>query len=126
MKKQINLLLLLIGLISCSSASSQTKNLAIDDFVKTYKSTDKAVLLDVRTPGEWSQGKFESSKCINVMDQSFADQVSKLDKNTPLFVYCKVGGRSSRASSQLEKMGFKKVYNLTNAGYDDLAKKGLK
>ena len=126
MKKQISFFFLLIGLMACSSASSQTKNLAIDDFVKTYKSTDKAVLLDVRTPGEWSQGKFESSKCINVMDQSFADQVSKLDKNTPLFVYCKVGGRSSKASSQLAKMGFKNVYNLTNAGYDDLAKKGLK
>lgn len=125
MKKQLYFLFF-IGLLACNAANSQTKNLAVDDFVKTYKSTDKAVLLDVRTPGEWAEGKLQSSKCINMMDKSFADQVSKLDKNTPLFVYCKVGGRSSKASSQLQKMGFKNVYNLKNAGYDDLAKKGLK
>lgn len=126
MKNQISFFFLLVGLMACSSASSQTKNLTIDDFVKTYKSTDKAVLLDVRTPGEWSEGKLENSKCINLMDQSFAEQAAKLDKNAPVFVYCKVGGRSSKASKQLEEMGFKNIYNLTNAGYDDLAKKGLK
>jgi phage shock protein E len=125
MKKLLSIFFAL-ALFACSSANSQTKNLNVDDFVKTYKETKGAVLLDVRTPGEWSAGKLEKSECINVMDASFADKLDKMYKKTPLFVYCKVGGRSSRASQQLAKMGFTNVYNLTNAGYDNLVQKGLK
>jgi hypothetical protein len=57
MKKRLSFFLLVITLIACNTATSQTKNLAIDEFVKTYKNTSKAVLLDVRTPAEWAQGQ---------------------------------------------------------------------
>src|SRR5690606_21254445 len=106
---------------SCSeNASSQITNLGIDEFVKTYESTGNAQLLDVRTPVEWEKGKIESSKLVDFKNPDFVQNIKKLDKTKPVFVYCAVGGRSQRAADVLNKAGFK-VYNLTNAGYAQVA-----
>jgi phage shock protein E len=61
---------------------------------------------------------------INCNDAKFEQNLSALDKSKPVFVYCAVGGRSSKAAQVLNKNGFK-VYNLTGAGYGQLAVKGL-
>ncbi|MCP9769604.1 rhodanese-like domain-containing protein [Lacihabitans sp. LS3-19] len=115
-----------LAIISCSDANSQVNNLNLDGFVSKINSTPKAQLIDVRTPGEWAQGKIGSSNLISIADPNFIQQASKLDKNKPVFVYCAVGGRSARASSMLQQAGFKQVYNLTGAGYSGLAQKGMK
>lgn len=119
---------LVFGLIifSCSEANSQVSNLNLDGFVAKIKATPSAQLIDVRTPGEWAQGKIASSKLISVADPNFLQQASKLDKNKPVFVYCAVGGRSPRAAAMLQQAGFKQVYNLSGAGYSGLAAKGIK
>lgn len=114
-----------ISMLACSDAQSQT-NMNLDQFVAKIKATPNAQLLDVRTPQEWAQGKIASSKLISISDPSFNSQIAKLDKNKPVFVYCAVGGRSSRASQILQSAGFKQVYNLQGAGYNGLAAKGIK
>ncbi|WP_341227814.1 rhodanese-like domain-containing protein [uncultured Arcticibacterium sp.] len=126
MKKSriVLLLLMLVSIMACKEANSQITNLPLDEFVSTYKSTEKAQLLDVRTPGEWANGKLEKSALINYSDAKFEQNLSELDKSKPVFVYCAVGGRSARAAKVLEKKGFK-VYNLTNSGYNQLKDKGL-
>lgn len=129
MKKVKSLLLVFligVGFLSCSEANSQVKTMDLDGFVAKIKSTPNAQLIDVRTPGEWAQGKIGSSKLISIADPNFLEQASKMDKNKPVFVYCAVGGRSSKASSMLQQAGFKQVYNLSGAGYSGLAAKGVK
>lgn len=111
--------------IAFSLNTSAQINLDIDKFTKTYQSTPDAQLLDVRTPGEWSKGKLKNSTCINYLDESFAQNIAKLDKDKPVFVYCAVGGRSAKATKVLKKAGFKNIYNLTGAGYSQLKIKGL-
>jgi phage shock protein E len=118
------LLLMLVSIMSCKEANSQIANLPLDTFVSTYKSTANGQLLDVRTPGEWANGKLEKSNLNNLNDSHFEQNLSKLDKSKPVFVYCAVGGRSAKAAQILNKNGFK-VYNLTCAGYGQLAAKGL-
>jgi phage shock protein E len=108
-----------------NSARAQ-ENLAPTAFVAKLKTTPNAQLLDVRTPNEWNAGKIESSKCMNFMDADFKQQVEKLDKNKPVFVYCAAGGRSTKASQILKEAGFKVIYNLQGGGYADLAKEGVK
>lgn len=115
-----------LGFLNCSDANSQVNTLNLDGFVAKIKATHNAQLIDVRTPEEWAQGKISSSKLISVADPKFLEQASKLDKNKPVFVYCAVGGRSSKASSMLQQAGFKHVYNLSGAGYSGLAAKGIK
>ncbi|MEZ4900830.1 MAG: rhodanese-like domain-containing protein [Spirosomataceae bacterium] len=52
---------------------------------------------------------------MNFMDADFKQQVEKLDKNKPVFVYCAAGGRSTKASQILKEAGFKTIYNLQGA-----------
>ncbi len=111
---------------SLSNSAQAQENLAPTAFVTKLKTTPNAQLLDVRTPKEWSAGKIESSKCMNFMDADFKQQVEKLDKNKPVFVYCAAGGRSTKASQILKEAGFKVIYNLQGGGYADLAKEGIK
>lgn len=121
----LSLLLTFFMLVACSeSANSQVTNMGVDEFVKTYKATANAQLLDVRTPNEWAQGKLKNSATIDYNSPDFAQKLSALDKKKPVFVYCAIGGRSARAAQVLEKNGFK-VVNLTGAGYAHLAQKGL-
>ena len=118
------LFICLIGSFSISKA--QTTNLTPQEFIAKVKTTKNAQLLDVRTPQEWEAGKITSSNCINYNDAAFKQQIEKLDKNKPVFVYCAVGGRSSKAAPILQQAGFKYIYNLTGGGYKDLAVAGVR
>lgn len=69
-------------------------------------------ILDVRTPEEWEDGTIKGAIKMNFYDGNFKNQLAKLDKTKPVYVYCKSGGRSGKAAKQMEKMGFTTVYNL--------------
>lgn len=74
--------------------------------------TKPGQVLDVRTPEEWAEGIISGAIKMNYYDKDFSKQLDKLDKTKPVYVYCKVGGRSGSAAKELEKKGFKLVYNL--------------
>lgn len=87
------------------------KKLDIDKGVKDFNETPSAVLLDVRTPQEYAGGHIPGSR--NIPLQSIAEAQSAVqDKNTPLFVYCYSGARSSQAVSSLKQMGYANVTNI--------------
>jgi len=69
-------------------------------------------LVDVRTPKEYTEGHIKDAKNINFYDDNFIDQISKLDKDKEIYIYCRSGGRSGKAAKQLEAAGFTKVYDL--------------
>jgi len=79
--------------------------------INAYKNTTGAVLLDVRTPQEYSEGHIPESK--NVPLQAL-DKVRTVveSKDTELFVYCHSGARSRQAAAVLEQMGYTKVNNI--------------
>lgn len=82
-------------------------NAGVQDFLKT----NQAVLLDVRTKEEYEAGYIENS--VNIPLQRIEDVLERIaDKNTPLFVYCQSGARSTSASSVLKKMGYSNVTNI--------------
>ena len=76
----------------------------------------KGTTLDVRTPKEYAEGHVNGSINMNYFDKDFKNQVGKLDKAKPVYVYCHSGGRSSKAMSIMKSQGFATVYNLTG-GY---------
>lgn len=69
-------------------------------------------LLDVRMPREYGVGHIKGAVNYNVYDKDFKEKVSTLDKKTPLFVYCKGGGRSAMAVKQLKELGFTEIHEL--------------
>jgi len=79
--------------------------------VKDFQATKGAVLLDVRTAGEYAEGHIENS--LNLPLQNIEQAVSVIkDKDTPLFVHCRSGGRSASATAALKKMGYTNVSDI--------------
>lgn len=70
------------------------------------------IVLDVRTPEEVAEGMIKNALSIDFYDADFGTKIRQLDKNEPVFVYCKAGGRSSQAAQLLIDAGFEEVYNL--------------
>ena len=79
--------------------------------LETYKNTKDAVLLDVRTPEEFSEGRVPGSRNLPLQNIDTAEEAVK-DKDTPLFVYCYSGARSRQAVNRLQKMGYTSVTNI--------------
>ena len=86
--------------------------------LKTKEVADCAVfLLGECSSGINAQGiVLDAGMSINYFDKDFKNQVGKLDKAKPVYVYCHSGGRSSKAMNIMKSQGFKAIYNLTG-GY---------
>jgi len=83
----------------------------VNQGVNDYKNSTGAVLLDVRTPEEYSEGHIPESK--NVPLQALDNVRSVVEhKDTELFVYCHSGARSRQAAVILGQMGYTKVNNI--------------
>jgi len=79
---------------------------------KQLIATEDAILLDVRTPGEYSRGHIKGSTSINIADPEFVSKVGLLQKEKTILIYCLSGSRSSVSANYLSQKGFKKIYNL--------------
>lgn len=115
----IVLLLLAVHIGSCQNSASQSAGgtvkttLEVADFSSKINSTPSAIVLDVRTPGEFAAGHLPNAININVNGSDFDRQVAKLDKAKPILVYCKAGSRSATAADKMQDMGFREIYNLS-------------
>jgi len=83
----------------------------INKGLKEYAETENAVLLDVRTPQEYREGRIPGSKNLPLQTIDKAASVVE-NKDTPLFVYCYSGSRSRQAASMLQRMGYTNVTNI--------------
>lgn len=103
-----------------TSEATQTAQIAEDvdaaAFAKLIEEKSNAQLLDVRTPEEVAQGIIPNAGHIDFYSDDFDAQLSQLDPNRPVLVYCAAGGRSGKAMNAMKKLGFQEVYNL-DGGY---------
>ena len=83
----------------------------INQEVKEFQEMSDAVLLDVRTPQEYQGGHIPGS--VNAPLQTFgSEDMLPADRDTPLFVYCHSGARSSQAVRLLARMGYANAKNI--------------
>jgi len=74
--------------------------------------SETGILLDVRTPEEIAFGQIGNASTLNYYADGFKDKLKLIQKNKTVFVYCRSGGRSSKAAKLLVSLGQHKVYNL--------------
>lgn len=99
--------------LNCNSQNAKNiETIKPQAFAEKIKATPNAQILDVRTPGEFAGEHLDNSVNVDWNGNDFAAKASKYDKSQPVFVYCKVGGRSSQAAAKLSELGFTKIYNL--------------
>lgn len=78
------------------------------DFAQLVK--DGAIILDVRTKGEYAGGHIKNS--LNISVDQLSNNLSKLkDKNKPIITCCASGMRSASAKNMLKANGYTEVYN---------------
>jgi rhodanese-related sulfurtransferase len=68
-----------------------------------------AVILDVRSKGEYQNGHIKGS--INISVDTLANNLGKLKKEKPIITCCASGMRSASAKSLLKSKGFTDVHN---------------
>lgn len=79
--------------------------------VAEYRNTPGALLIDVRSPQEYSGSRIPDSINIPVENIDKVDSVAE-NKDVPLYVYCQSGMRSSQAISRLHHLGYKNAKNI--------------
>jgi rhodanese-related sulfurtransferase len=89
------------------------QNLNSSEFEKAIENNADAVIIDVRTAGEFYEGIIPGAINIDMMGGSFAEQVKALDPNKSYYLYCRSGARSASACGAMQQWGFKKLYNLS-------------
>ncbi len=70
-----------------------------------------AQFIDVRTVEEYAGGHAVGAK--NLPLDKLDAELTKLDKDKPVYVICQTGRRSQKGSEILQKAGFKDIYNIT-------------
>ena len=74
-----------------------------------------AVILDVRSKGEYAGGHIRGS--VNISVDTLPNNLGKLkDKNQPIITCCASGMRSASAKSILKSKGYTQVYNAGGWG----------
>ncbi len=70
------------------------------------------LVLDVRTPGEYSRGHLKDSVLIPLQQLQARWQEIARHKDKNLLIYCATGNRSTVAAKILIDNGFKRIFNL--------------
>lgn len=115
MKRSIllGLVALAISLQSCNnSTNGEIQMVSPVQVYEAIYGAESLQLVDVRTSEEYEVSHLKNAQNICVTSDDFREKVAVLDKEKPVYVYCKKGGRSAQAADILKEMGFTKVYDL--------------
>jgi phage shock protein E len=94
------------------------------DIITASQSPGIPVIIDVRTPQEYSEGHLNNAINIDYNSKSFKDEISQLDKDITYIIYCRTGLRSAAAQMVMGEAGFKYVINMSG-GISNWEKDGL-
>ncbi len=89
---------------------SSIKHVKSSEF-KELIAKKEGTLLDVRTSYEFNDGYINDAIQINYYSFNFEQELLLLPKDKPVYIYCRTGYRSEKASKILIENGYD-VYNL--------------
>lgn len=87
-------------------------NLNAQEFYNKITSDNNAIILDVRTPQEYSEGHIPDSILIDIYSPKFPNKIAELDRNKNYYIYCRSGSRSYHAGVFMLSEGFSSVQHL--------------
>ena len=73
--------------------------------IKKHQTDQDLIILDVRTPWEFSDDHIEGAINLDYTDPDFNEMIKKLDKGKYYLIYCKSGRRSINVCEILKKKG---------------------
>jgi rhodanese-related sulfurtransferase len=109
------LLVLTLGSVMALSAGTRVFELKVDQaraLMGELSGKSDFVILDVRTPPEFAEGRLAGAVNIDLQASDFDGRLARLDKSKTYLVYCRTGNRSRRAVHGMERMGIGTVYHM--------------
>ncbi len=115
--------ILIVGLL-LSTACSQDSNTPSTEVQAWALIEQGALLIDVRTPQEYSQGHLDNA--LLIPHDQLASRIGELggDKTREIVLYCRSGGRAGKAETTLRQHGFNNILNA--GGYQDMKAQEVK
>jgi rhodanese-related sulfurtransferase len=103
-------------IVAPQSARSQStkpavQKIDVNQFDQKRKDAD-TVVLDVRTPHEYSQGHVPGAMNIDLHDPKFNQKIESLDKSKTYLVHCAMGVRSAAATKKMSTLGFLNLFDF--------------
>jgi rhodanese-related sulfurtransferase len=98
-----------------SAGSNNFQNVTIAQAKEMIANDRYLVILDVRTPTEFSNGHIEGA--INIPVDTIQVRIKELNPRDKILIYCDSGSRSVFASEILVDKGFTRIYNMFE-GYE--------
>jgi len=115
MKKVLSLFILLIVLsvsFSCIDTSKAEVKLITAEEMQSILEQEDVQVIDVRTPEEYDELHIVNAQNIDINSPTFDEDIIGLDKERPIILYCKGGGRSAKCAKKMQDAGFEKIYDL--------------
>lgn len=93
-------------------AQNPATSFSAADFKAAVEADPEAVVIDVRTPQEYSEGYLFNAHNIDYENDNFEKRIAGMDRNKTYYVYCLGGSRSTAAIKIMQKEGFNNLREL--------------
>ena len=113
--RMITILVPLFVLASAVTLTAKVKNISTKkahELIEERDGDSDFVILDVRTPEEFTEGHIENAVNIDFYADAFPDEMDGLDRNRTYLIYCQSGSRSGSTLQMMEELGFQDAYNM--------------
>jgi phage shock protein E len=70
------------------------------------------IVIDVRTPQEFAEGRLAGARMIDIQSPTFAQEIGELDPDASYIVYCRTANRSAGARQLMTELGFRDVADI--------------
>ncbi|OGP73345.1 MAG: hypothetical protein A2V86_16470 [Deltaproteobacteria bacterium RBG_16_49_23] len=106
-----------------AKAKTEIKKVTPADVKEAIDKKEKAVILDVRDPGEYTAGHLPGAINVSRGKLEFNVWDSVPDKDAKIYVYCLTAARSALATKTLNDLGYKNAV-LMDAPFEAWVKAG--
>ena len=110
-KNSITAIVLLFTVVGFAQ-SQNPFTLQIETFYTKVKEQKNPQIIDARGPEEFATNHINGAVNFNLESENYAQNVAKLDKSKPVFIYSIGSGRSGQLANELLKNGFSEVHDL--------------
>lgn len=105
------MLLAAVTAAGCAQSSGGANvDVSVDEALRLWQNKE-AVIIDVRTPGEYREGHIPD--VFNIPLDELENRMGEIPKDKKVVLICRTGNRSAQGTKLLRSKGFNNVFNST-------------
>lgn len=101
---------IILNIFITISLMARATDISQEEMLKMQITDKEMILLDVRTPAEFSQGHIKGA--INITHTDIQSMLKELPKDKKVVLYCRSGRRAGVVANILAPKGYNNLYHL--------------